>query len=163
MATAILGCSPHMCTHSVTQDTNSPVNRAALSTQEETKAPLCPQHHPTLSTALSLDSALRIGMEASTWPLTHKGPEAARVRRSPGVLTPHPEQAPNVGQGRVPRTPLGPASSCALCSLHSQRNSLVEKAGALRAVGQNLFATTWRASSKRLFCSTSFMLKKRKA
>lgn len=163
MASATLGCSPHMCTHAVIQDTNSPVNRAALSTQEETKAPLCPQRHPTLSAALSLDSALRIGTEASTWPLTHEGPKAVRVRRSPGILTPHPEQAPNVGQVHVPRTPLGPASPRVLCSLHSQRNSLVEKAGALRAVGQNLLATTWRVSSKRVFCSTSFMLKKRKA
>lgn len=161
MATATLGCSPHMCTHAVIQDTNSPVNRAALSTQEETKAPLCPQRHPTLSAALSLDSAL-IGTEASTWPLTHEGPKAARVRRSPGILTPHPEQAPNVGQVHIPRTPLGPASPRVLCSLHSQRNSLVEKAGALRAVGQNLLATTWRVSSKTVFCSTSFMLKKRK-
>ena len=108
MATATLGCSPHMCTHAVIQDTNSPVNRAALSTQEETKAPLCPQRHPTLSAALTLDSAL-IGTEASTWPLTHEGPKAARVRRSPGILTPHPEQAPNVGQVHIPRTPLYPS------------------------------------------------------
>lgn len=87
-------------------------------------------------------------MEASTRPLTHEDPEAAHVSRSPGILTPHPEQASNVGWRHIPRTPLGPASPRALCSLHFQRNSLVKKAGALRAVGQNLFATTWRASSK---------------
>ena len=38
MATADLRRSPHMCTCALTQDTNGPVRRAALSPQEETQA-----------------------------------------------------------------------------------------------------------------------------
>lgn len=112
------------CAHAVIQDTNSPVNRAALSTQEETKAPLC-LNHPHSGAALSLDSALRIGTEASTGPhmkVQRLCVSGVALEFSP----PTPEPTPNIVGTRSQDLPLGPASPRVLCSLHS-RNSLSGK------------------------------------